>query len=441
MSYARSGLIALISIMILLVPTGCEDDRPPRVDGIEAVTSPSQLGEWMEQLKALIRATNQSGAEASRMLAYSSIAYYEGYALSAEDMRSLVGQLEGLDDLPSPNADLNYNYGIIAEAAMSTVLLHIFNNATNDIKLVIRSTYADHERDYLLLGVGEAVINRSRALGELMGESINDWADADGFSNVVNCTVVVPTEPNNWQPTPSSFSPPLLPCWGDLRPFTFTPEELTALCHPGVPVDVTMDVGSVYMNDITELVEYSEDLNATQEDIAKFWSDGPGTYTVPGHYISILSQLIDQNLLDGKETVTAWAQLSIAMADTYISTSKLKYTYFRPRPLTVIQENIDGEWESYISNPASPEYPSLRSTMAFSATQVLIHRYGDIEFRDNTHSILNLDERIFSSFTEMGDEAVYSRLYAGTNLRSTINASEYHGRCIAQRANELFFTE
>jgi hypothetical protein len=79
--------------------------------------------------------------------------------------------------------------------------------------------------------------------------------------------------------------------------------------------------------------------------------------------------------------------------------------------------------------------------MAYSATQVFINLYGDIEFRDNTHSILNLDERIYSSFTEMGKEAAYSRIYAGTNLRSTLENSEYHGRCIAQRANELFFTE
>ncbi len=441
MSYLKSGLLCLLAVAFLIVPTGCEDDRPPKVDGIEETTSPSQLGEWMEQLNAILRATNTSGAEASRILAYASIAYYEGYSLSDDEMRSLVGQLAGLDQLPSPDSTLNYNYGVIAESAMYTVLHHMFADAPNNIKLVLSSTYADHERDYLVLGVGEPVIARSRALGALIGGSINNWADSDGYSDVVNCTVSIPSEPNNWQPTPSSFSAPELPCWGNLRAFTFTPEELSSLCHPGLPEDVSVQSGSVYAIDITELVEYSADLNAAQEDIAKFWSDGPGTYTVPGHYISILNQLIDQNILDGKETVTAWTQLCIAMADTYISTYKLKYTYFTPRPLTHIQENIDQEWESYVTNPATPEYPSLRSTMAYAATQVLTNRYGNIEFRDNTHSILNLDERIYSSFTEMGAEAVYSRLYAGTNLRSTLAASEYHGRCIAQRANELFFNE
>lgn len=434
----RFGLLGLFAFSLLIVPTGCRE-KPPKVDGIEQVKSPTQLADWMAELKAIIRATNITGAQASRTMAYASIAYYEGYQLSAPEMRTLVGQLDGLDELPSPNPELNYNYGVIAEAAMKTVLLHMFEDAPQNIKLVISSQYTEHERDYSQIGVLEPVIDRSRALGELMGGVINDWADTDGYSEVMNCTATPPLGENNWEPTPSSFSQPEHPCWGDLRAFTFSESQLIALCHPGIPIQVSND--GQYGTDLEEVVQYSSDLNNTQEEMALFWSDGPGTYTVPGHYISILEQLIGQNLLDGEQTVTAFAHLCIAMADTYISTYKLKYTYWRPRPLTVIQNNGDGNWESFVLNPATPEYPSLRSTMAYAATQVFINRYGDIEFTDNTHKILNLDERIFSSFTAMGEEAVYSRLYAGTNLRTTIENSEYHGRCVAQRANELFFNQ
>ena len=78
--------------------------------------------------------------------------------------------------------------------------------------------------------------------------------------------------------------------------------------------------------------------------------------------------------------------------------------------------------------------------MAYAAAQVFNNRYGALEFRDDTYtSILGIDERIYSSFDEMADEAALSRIYAGTNLRITTDKSEYHGRCIAQRANELFF--
>lgn len=441
MTLRKIYLLCFASCLVLIIPTGCEEDRPLRVEGIEETTSPKQLAEWMEQLTAIIRSANMKGPQASRMLAYASIAYYEGYALSSIDMRSLVGQLQGLDALPEPDPALTYNYGVIAEAAMHRSLAHHFEDAPLNIKLVLSSTYSSHERDYAAIGVTNEVIDRSREFGELLGDAINTWSDEDGYSEVLQCNATLPIGPQYWKPTLTSFSGPELPCWGDIRPFTFTNDQLITLCHPGLPEVFSTEPESEYENDLFELMEYEASLNSEQEAIAKFWNDGPGTFTVPGHYVSILAQLIDQNLLNGKQTVTAWAQLCIAMADTYISTYKLKYTYFTVRPITVIRANYDGQWESFMLNPPTPEYPSLHAAMAYTATQVLINLYGDIAFRDDSQAIFNLNERSYLSFTEMAQEAAYSRLYAGTNLRSTLDRSEYHGRCIAQRANELFLNQ
>lgn len=441
MTLRKIFLFTLVSCFLLVTQTGCEEDRPQRVEGAEETTSPAHLGEWMEQLTAIIRSTNLRGPQASRILAYASIAYYQGYSMSSDEMRSLVGQLQGLDELPEPDPELVYNYGVIAEAAMHRTLANHFEDAPINIKLVLSSTYSSHERDYSVLGVSDAVIERSREFGWLLGDAINIWSDSDGYDEVIQCSKTLPIGPQYWKPTLTSFSGPELACWGDIRPFTFNSDELITLCHPGLPEDFSTTPQSQYENDLIELIDYKVNMNAEQEAIAKFWNDGNGSFTVPGHYVSILAQLVDQNLLDGKETVTAWAQLCIAMADTYVSTYKLKYTYFTVRPITVIRANNDADWESYLLNPATPEFPSLRATMAYSATQVLINLYGDIEFRDNSQSIFNLGERHYPSFTEMGREAAYSRLYAGTNLRSTLDRSEYHGRCIAQRANELFLNQ
>ena len=435
----RFGLL-VIATLILLVPTGCKDDSSDPVLVPEKITSPVQLTEWLEQLSALIRATDKSGAETSRILAYSSIAYYEGYSLNSEEMRSLVGQVQGLEALPQPDPSLSYNFGITAEAAMYTVLNEMFADEPSNIQLIISSTYTDHERDYITLGITESIVNRSREFGILLGEAILDWAAEDGFSDLASCSTTVPTGFGNWQPTPPSFTAAQNACWGDLRPFTYGSNELVALCNPGIPEAVDTASSSFYFSDVTEVFEIGNNENPGEVEIARFWDDGSGTFTVPGHYISILKQLVAQNLLNGEESVSAFAQLSIAMADTYISTYKLKYTYFRPRPLTTIQATLDMNWNSEMDNPSTPEYPSLRSTMAYAATQVFINLYGDIEIKDNSYtSILGIDERIYSSFTEMGQEAAYSRIYAGTNLRTTIENSEYHGRCIAQRTNELFF--
>ena len=437
----RNGLLALL-LLVVLIPIGCKDDTTDPIDQPTPTTSPTQLMEWLEQLGAVIRATNTSGEEASRILAYSSIAYYEGYQLNSESMRSLVGQLQGLDVLPQPDANLTYNFGIVAEAAMYTVLDEMYANAPTNIRLVLSSTYDGHERAYLINGLSESLIDRSREFGQALGNAILDWSATDGFDQMSNCAVSVPSGPFDWATTPPTFAGPKYACWGDLRAFTFTQDHLIVLCHPGIPENVDTTSGSDYFNEVLEVNEIGDNLNPGEVEIARFWNDGNGTYTVPGHYISILRQLVQQNLLNGEESVTAYAQLCIAMADTYISTYKLKYTYWRPRPLTSIQQTVDMNWNSEMDNPLTPEYPSMRSTMAFAATQVFINLYGDIEVKDNTYSsILGIDERIFTSFTAMGEEAAYSRIYAGTNLRTTIENSEYHGRCIAQRANELFFTE
>ncbi|MCB9187034.1 MAG: hypothetical protein H6601_09845 [Flavobacteriales bacterium] len=437
----RIGLLAL-ALTVLIVPTGCNDDVPQKVDTEPTITSPKQISQWLEQLNAIFRATNTSGPEASRILAYASIAYYEGYALSTTEMRTLVGQLEGLDALPQPEPELIYNYGLIAEAAMYKVLDEMFANAPANIQLVLSSTYTNHERDYFYSGLTQTIIDRSRNFGYELGEAILAWSAQDGHDQLANCTATIPNEPGNWRPTPPDFASPKDVCWGELRAFTFTPSQLVALCNPGLPQDVNTQSGSAYMNDIVEVQELGDNLNSAQEEIARFWNDGPTSFTVPGHYISILGQLVDQNILNGQQTVVAFAQLCIAMADTYISTYKQKYTYFRPRPATIIQDELDNNWESELLDPSTPEYPSLRATLGYAASQVFIHRYGEREFTDRTYiSILSIDERIYSSFSEMGQEAALSRLYAGTNIRSTIEASEYHGRCIAQRANELFLTE
>jgi hypothetical protein len=320
-------------------------------------------------------------------------------------------------------------------------LLRLYEDAPQNVHLVISSTYSDHEREYIKLGIAESVISRSRALRNVMGETIKVWMDGDGYTDMGNCSVTMPTEPGNWRPTPGSSSEPEFLCWGELRPFTFNESQLAVLCNPRFPAAVSSKAGAAYNDDINELVSISQSLAASDEETAVFWENRDGDFTVPVYYISILKQLVEVNLLNGKETVTAWTQLSIAMADTYISTYKLKYTYFRPRPLTVVQGASDPNWESLIINPATPEYPSMRSSIAYSATQVFINLYGNIAFTDATYSNIGLDERSYSSFDEMAEDVVQSRLNAGTNLRTTLENSEYRGRCIAQRSNELFFNQ
>jgi hypothetical protein len=149
--------------------------------------------------------------------------------------------------------------------------------------------------------------------------------------------------------------------------------------------------------------------------------------------------LIDSEKLNIKAAVMLFAQVGIGLADTYIAVYNSKYAHFTPRPVSVIQNYIDMNWDSEMASPATPEFPSTRSTVANSMCAVFTGFFGVIEIRDNTYeSILGVDERIYPSFLAMAQETGVSRLYAGTNLRSTIEATEEQGVCIGQRVSILF---
>lgn len=434
----RLPLVAIATLLIT-IQFGCEDNfkNPPPIT--TDTSSPQNLADWIEQLNAIIRFTNTSGPEASRMYAYASIAYYESYASQLQSVNSLVGKVNGLTVLPEPDENQAYNYGIIADAALFTVVADLLGHNNSAVANILSSTYDDHERSYTSNGVTSSIVNRSREYGQLLGLAILEWSASDGFENIANCSESVPNSPSNWQPTPPSFLDADFVCWGDLRPFSANQTELNSLCFAMEPLAVETSSESTYMMDVVEVEEIGNNLNPGQIEIARFWNEASGSFTISGHYMSILKQLIELNLLNGEKTVSAFAHLGIGIADTYIAAFNAKYTYYRPRPLTVIQGNIDMNWNSELDNPYTPEYPSLRSASAYCASSIFTQYYGSIEVKDNTYdAVLNIDERVFESFTTMAQEASLSRIYAGTNNRTTIEESGSLGSCIAQLSNPLF---
>lgn len=427
--------ITLSIAIAIVVISGCTKDpiQPPVVE--ETINSPQNLADWIEQLNAVIRVTNTNGPEASRIYAYGSIAFYEGYASRLDDLNSLAGRLNGLPTLPEPAENEVYNYGIIADAAIFTVVADLVNTSEPSIANVLSSTYTNHERQYVNNGVTNSIVERSREFGQLIGQGILDWAEQDGFESVMNCSESVPVSSTNWQPTPPSFLDAKFVCWGNLRPFVST----TNSCDVNEPLAVDFSSESNYFADMEEVEEVGNNLNAGQIDVARFWNDEQGSFTGVGHHMSILKQLIDKDLIGGKETVTAFAHLGISIADTYINTFNQKYTNYRPRPITAIQGQLDANWNSELDNPYTPEYPSLRAATAYSAADVFTSHYGNIELRDATYSsVLNIDERVYSSFNEMAQEASLSRLYAGTNYRTTLENSGTLGTCTAQQVAAIF---
>ena len=109
------------------------------------------------------------------------------------------------------------------------------------------------------------------------------------------------------------------------------------------------------------------------------------------------------------------------------------------RPITVIRETMESEWNSFLQTPPFPEYTSGHSVITAAAATVLTQQLGDnIPFHDTTElEYLGL-ERSFSSIQQAADEAGISRLYGGIHYRSAIEQGKKQGQQVGGLYNSVF---
>ena len=184
---------------------------------------------------------------------------------------------------------------------------------------------------------------------------------------------------------------------------------------------------------------FSEYLTEEQKDIARFWSDDPGTtFTPPGHGISIANQLIEKEGFDLMKTAETYCRVGIAASDAFISCWKCKYKFSMLRPVTFINTAIDSKWSAYLSNPPFPEYTSGHATVSGAIAIVLSDTFGyNYAFTDNSHSNKAYKPRSFDNFWDYANEAAMSRLYGGIHYRSSNDNGLINGKRIGLAACQL----
>jgi len=150
-----------------------------------------------------------------------------------------------------------------------------------------------------------------------------------------------------------------------------------------------------------------------------------------------VSQLCVEDDLAPEVAAEAYARVSIAMADAFITCWKAKFTYNQLRPITYIQENFDRDWQTIVGTPPFPDYLSGHSTESGAASTVLADLLGEREFADWTHYARGLGVRFFDSFADAAAEVADSRLYAGIHIRSAneigLEVGVDIGRAVADR--------
>jgi hypothetical protein len=398
---------------------------------------------WIDlQLDLGKRSPGFSPPVVSRALGYSGVTFYETLVPAMENKVSLVGQLNGLTELPQPSPDEEISYAIAVNAAAAAITREMYENAP-----VPDLTRIDSLENALQIAYGadidSDVINTSRAFGQSVAAAVIAWSKTDGgyrgFNRNFPASYVPPVGPGLWKPTNSQLA--LLPTWGNNRSFVPNLDQVQPSGHPAFSVETQ----SSFFLEAKQVYDISNSLTEEQIEIAQYWADDPlVTYTPPGHSFAILSELLKQENEDLTDAATLYAQLGIAMSDAFVCCWKIKYSTNLLRPITYIQQHIDPFWSSLIVTPPFPEYTSGHSTQAAACAGILAGHFGDnYTFTDKTHSRLKLgySPRSFNSFSQMADEVGMSRLYGGIHFPSANLHGKETGYEIAEKVLALQWDE
>jgi membrane-associated phospholipid phosphatase len=388
---------------------------------------------WFDTLYEVVRSEATAPPPAARIYGVAAVALYEAVVSGALHHRSLVGQLNDLPTVPQPRKHGTFHWPTVANAALAHTIRGLFPSLKPenlDVIDVLEQRFATQFQ----AEVRRWAYERSVAQGREVAEAILAWAATDGFSTVNNCPYVPNPVPGAWEPTPPGFTAPLQPCWGQLRPMVLA--SGTECAPPGHP-EFSIDSGSAFYAAAFEVYTTGLHLTAEQQTIADYWADGAGvTGTPAGHWIAIVGQMARNDGLSLAAAAEAYARVGIAVADAFIACWYTKYRTNLQRPVTYIQDHIDGRWLSYIVTPPFPTYTSGHSTQSGSAATVLTDMFGSQAFTDTTHTDHHLmppqEPRSFSSFDEAAAEAAVSRLYGGIHFAFDNHDGLAAGQCIGQ---------
>ena len=405
---------------------------------------------WYRLMLELVRHTaTYSPPYASRTFGLVGVAVFETSTAFHPELKSLAGQLNALTPPPLPEDGVDGDEAAALHGALRVMVGDLFGNTGPTGQRVLTSVEA-RLRQRLSEGKDADQVARSLAHGEAVARHVLSWSADDGGAVITNLgfpeSYTLKEGPAQWVPTSTIGlqQTPLLPHWGENRPFVM-PSALS--CPVAPPPAYSEEPGSDFFKEAMEVRDVSKTLTDDQKAIARFWSDDAMlSPTPPGHWISIALQLLEEDNADAVRKAEVLARLGIGLADSFIANWHAKYHYDLLRPVTYLRRlaetheghAADRTWEPLLITPPFPEYPSGHSTQSGAAAGVLTHLFGDDRaFEDHTHKRDKLPSRSFANFSAAADEAAMSRLYGGIHFRSAIVNGVDQGVCVSQFANAL----
>jgi hypothetical protein len=288
-----------------------------------------------------------------------------------------------------------------------------------------------------------ATLLQAMALGKRVAMRVIAHAEADGAQRGWNGSRLQwygegrYYGPGSWEPTPPYFyyppTEPFAPSW---KAWVISNN---AAYRPRPP-----SFGSAkYMQSLREVIDINRSIRASaaanvatataqtvgsivdkREQIAKFWVDGNGSVTPPGHWNQIAIDEVVVAHLNDKQTLRLFAQLNIAMADTFLAVWDAKYYYWTMRPITAAKRLLGVELAPIILTPPFPSYPSGHAAFSAAAAKVLGRFLAQQK----------------AKFDDMAIQATMSRLYGGIHFRFDDDDGAVLGQKVAEAVLQHFST-
>lgn len=212
-----------------------------------------------------------------------------------------------------------------------------------------------------------------------------------------------------WKSLETPARPPMLPAFGKVKTWTMTADDVVKL-RPEPPPSTNSEQ---MKKEAAEVKWYAENLTPERLKIVHFWADGAGTYTPPGHWNAIATDLITKAKMSQVRMARTYALLNMTLMDAGVCCWDTKNYYFNPRP-----SQFDPSIKTATGVPNFPAYTSGHSTFSGAAATVL----GSIFPTEN------------ASLQKMAEEASSSRLYGAIHFRSDCEVGLRCGRQIGNYA-------
>lgn len=292
------------------------------------------------------------------------------------------------------------------------------------------------------------------AVGKIIADRVIAARANDGSATKVAYTPG--TNPGDWQPTaivtnPDGTTTPaaaVLPQWGNVTTFGI-PQVDVINNRPAPPPALTSEQYATEFNQVKDLGALNSTTRTVEQtEIAKFWADGAGTFTPPGHWNQIAQDVARDQFSSLVDNARLFAALDVAVADAAICCWDTKYTYNSWRPITAIRNaatdgndstTADTTWTPLLTTPNFPSYTSGHSTFSSAAATVLTSFYGDNYKFSTTGPGLSGVTRSFTSFYQAADEAGMSRIYGGIHFMSDNTAALEAGKKVGGYIAENLF--